>query len=96
MIVGVYVILVGMGSTIYFIVQCLPIHYFFTQAYDRAGINNPDSVMDKDKDRDFCLRQNLRVAIPLVAGLVNDIAILLLHAAGLWSLQLARVKKFGA
>ena len=38
----------------------------------------------------------VQVAIPLVAGLINDIAIPLLHAAGIWSLQLARVKKFGA
>ena len=36
------------------------------------------------------------MAIPLVTDLVNDIAILLLPAAGLWNLQMARVKKFSA
>ena len=48
------------------------------------------------EDQNFCLRHNLHIAIPLVAGLVNDIAILLLPAAGLWNLQIARVKKFSA
>ena len=87
-------ILVEIGLTIEVIVQCRPIHYFFTRAYARVGITNPDSV--KDKDKDSCLRQNLHVAIPLAAGLANDIAILLLPVAGLWNLQMTRVKKFSA
>ena len=48
------------------------------------------------RDGNSCLRQNLHMAIPLVTDLVNDIAILLLPAAGLWNLQMARVKKFSA
>ena len=38
--------------------------------------------------------QNLHVFVPLAAGLVSDIAILLPPAAGLWKLQMTRVKKF--
>ncbi len=38
--------------------------------------------------------QNLHVFVPLAAGLVSDIAILLLPAAGLWKLQTTRVKNF--
>ena len=67
---------------------------FFTRAYDIAGNTNPEPV--KNKDKGPCLLQNRHVAIPLVAGLVSDIAILLLPAAGLWNIQMARVKRFSA
>ena len=51
------------------------------RVYDIAGNTNPDPV--KNKDKGPCLLQNRHVAIPLVAGLVSDIAKLLLPAAGL-------------
>lgn len=86
-IVGVYVTLVGIGSTIEFIVQCLPIRYFFTRVYLITGIPSPDPV------EGWCMPQTLHVAFPLMAGLVSDIVILLLPAAGLWSLQMARARK---
>ena len=91
-IVGTYVILVGVGSTIEFIVQCLPIPYFWVgRAYLAAAIPPPSPSLL----RGWCMPQVLHLAIPLFAGLVSDITILILPALGLWNLQLAREKKFG-
>ena len=39
--------------------------------------------------------QNLHTAIPIVALLINDIAILGLPIVGLWNLHLSRLKKIG-
>ena len=93
-VVGVYVFPIGTGSAIEYIVRCLPIRYFFTRAYEIAGNTESDPV--KDKNKRPCLPQNLHVAIPLVAGLVSDIAILLLPSGALCNTKIARVKKFSA
>lgn len=86
--VGVYVIILGIGSTVEFIVQCLPIHLFWARAYLLAGVANPHPV------KGTCLPQALHVAFPLIGNIVSDVVILLLPAAGLWNLQMVRAKKF--
>ena len=91
-IVGTYIILVGAGSTIEFIVQFLPVPYFWVgRKYLATGITPPSpSVLNG-----WCMPQVLHLAVPLLAGLVSDIIILILPAVGLWNLQLAKEKKFG-
>ena len=91
-IVGTYVILVGVGSTVEFIVQCLPIPYFWVGRTYLATGKTPPSLSLLDG---WCMPQVLHLAVPLLAGLVSDITVLILPAIGLWNLQLAREKKFG-
>lgn len=89
-IIGIYVVLCGAGSTLEFIVQCLPIHYFWEgRSYLVAGLPPPSAAVG------WCMPQTLHLAIPLIAGLLRDTIILLLPAIGLWNLQMSREKKAG-
>lgn len=88
-VVGSYVLLVGVSSTIVFIIQCLPISYFWWRSYHAAGITPPFPT------HGWCMPQVLHVTVFLFAGLASDVIILLIPAMGLWNLQLAREKKFG-
>ena len=91
-VVGTFVVLVGIGSTIEFILQCLPVSYFWVgQAYLAAEMEPPSP----SHHHGWCMPQALHLAVPLFAGLVSDITILILPAIGLWNLQLARDKKLG-
>lgn len=86
-VIGVYVVMVGIGATIEFIVQCLPIRLFWARAYVVAGLHDPHPV------KGTCLPQNLHTAFPLFASLASDVAILLLPVAALWNLKMVLAKK---
>ena len=88
-VVGIYVIIVGVSSTIEQMLQCLPIHYFWDRAILLTGVPPPPTLVGS------CLPQVARLAVPLIAGLLSDVVILVLPAIGLWNLQLARDKKVG-
>lgn len=93
-IVGIFTAALGVGSTIEFIVQCLPIDYFWNRAYlvyAQATNTEPPFPIANG----WCMPQNLHTAIPLVALLINDLMLLGLPVVGLWNLQLSRAKKLG-
>ena len=88
-VVGTYSILVGVGSTIEFAVQCLPVSFFWERAYAVTGITPPHPLSG------WCMPQDVHIAIPLIANLVSDLFILVLPAIGLWGLQMQKAKKIG-
>jgi hypothetical protein len=77
---SMFVILRGISSTIEFIVQCLPIHYFwdraYLMAYVEAGI--PPPFIPKG----WCMPQQVKTGIPLFLGLAGDVALLGIPAYG--------------
>lgn len=87
--VGTYSILVGIGSTIEFAVQCLPVSYFWERAYMVTGITPPHPLLG------WCMPQDVHIAIPLIANLVSDLFMLALPVIGLWGLQMQKTKKIG-
>ncbi|MCJ1378458.1 hypothetical protein MMC17_001557 [Xylographa soralifera] len=88
-VVGIYVIFVGVSSTFEQILQRQPIHYYWDRLILLTGLPPPPSLVGS------CLPQIPSVAVPLFAGLLSDVVILVPPAIGLWNWQLAREKKFG-
>lgn len=87
--VGIYSILLGVGSFIEFAVQCLPVPFFWERAYNISGIIPPHPF------KGWCMPQNIHIATPIIANLAADLFMLGLPAIGLWGLQMQRTKKFG-
>ena len=88
-VVTTYSILVGVGSTIEFVVQCLPVPFFWERAYAITGTTPPHPLSG------WCMPQDLHAAVPLFASLFSDLLMLALPAIGLWGLQIQKAKKAG-
>ena len=88
-VVTTYSILVGVGSTIEFVVQCLPVPFFWERAYAITGTTPPHPLSG------WCMPQDVHAAVPLFANLLSDLFMLALPAIGLWGLQIQKAKKAG-
>ena len=88
-VVTTYSILVGVGSTIEFVVQCLPVSFFWERAYAITGTTPPHPLSG------WCMPQDVHAAVPLFANLLSDLLMLALPAFGLWGLQIQKAKKAG-
>lgn len=88
-VITTYSVLVGIGSTIEFAVQCLPIPFFWEKAYAITGITPPHPLSG------WCMPQDVHATVPLFANLLSDLLMLALPAIGLWGLQMQKSKKVG-
>ena len=88
-VITTYSILVGVGSTIEFVVQCLPVPFFWERAYAITGITPPHPLSG------WCMPQEVHATVPLFANLLSDLLMLALPAIGLWGLQMQKAKKAG-
>ena len=88
-VITTYSILVGVGSTIEFVVQCLPVSFFWERAYTITGTTPPHPLSG------WCMPQDVHAAVPLFANLLSDLLMLALPAIGLWGLQMQKAKKAG-
>ena len=88
-VVTTYSILVGVASTIEFVVQCLPVRFFWERAYAITGTTPPHPLSG------WCMPQDVHAAVPLFASLLSDLLMLALPAIGLWRLQIQKDKKAG-
>ncbi|KAI4146297.1 MAG: hypothetical protein L6R39_003496 [Caloplaca ligustica] len=88
-ILGTYTLLLTIATLVVFILQCLPITFFWDRAYFLEKVRPPHVV------KGHCLAQQLHVVTTLLANTVSDVAILVLPAVGLWNLQLPTGKKVG-
>ena len=86
----VYVILWFFGATGFYLFQCWPSEWYWLQYYEKYKTPLPGSIKNGQ-----CRAQTvLHVSLPLVFGLVSDVAILLLPMTALYALQMDRKKKF--
>ena len=88
-VVTTYSILVGVGSTIEFVVQCLPVPFFWERAYAITDTTPPHPLSG------WCMPQDVHAAVPLFANLLSDLLMLALPAIGLWELRIQKAKKAG-
>ncbi|KAM0801010.1 hypothetical protein BDR22DRAFT_786059, partial [Usnea florida] len=88
-VVTTYSILVGVATTIEFVVQCLPVPFFWERAYAITGTTPPHPLSG------WCMPQDVHAAVPLFASLLSDLLMLALPAIGLWGLQIQKAKKAG-
>lgn len=88
-VLGAYTLLLTIATLLVFILQCLPIAFFWDRAYflEKA---EPLHVL-----KGHCLPQQLHIVTTLIANTFSDIALLVLPAIGLWNLQLPTGKKAG-
>lgn len=85
-----FVLLLGVGSIIEFILQCIPAPVFWNRIY----LLFPGKPADGPTEG-YCMDQVLHVTIPIVLDLVSEILIMLLPSRILWNLQLPWKKKIG-
>ena len=86
----VYVILWFFGTTGFYIFQCWPVQYYWLRYYQRYGVESPNAI------RGQCNATTVQhVAMPLIFGLVSDVALLLLPIAAILKLQISPKKKVG-
>ncbi|KAI4285559.1 MAG: hypothetical protein L6R38_000580 [Xanthoria sp. 2 TBL-2021] len=88
-VLGTYTLLLTIATLVVFILQCLPVTFFWTRAYFLEKVKPPYSL------KGHCLPQQLHVATILIANTISDVAVLVLPAIGLWNLRLPRGKKIG-
>ena len=88
-VITTYSVLVGVASTIEFVVQCLPVSFFWERAYAITGITPPHPLSG------WCMPQDVHATVPLFANLLSDLIMLALPAIGLWGLQIQKAKKAG-
>lgn len=92
---GVYIctaicVLLGISTTLLFILQCIPAPVFWNRVYlmfPGAPANGPTEG--------YCMDQVAHVVVPVVLDLVTEIAIMLLPSRLLWNLRLPLKKKIG-
>ncbi|THC92137.1 hypothetical protein EYZ11_008382 [Aspergillus tanneri] len=78
-----YVILWAIGSTLSYILSCVPASYYWERF-------NPDSTM-----KGTCHNSTTADAVPLILDLVSDIAIMILPIATIATLQMPLARKAG-
>ncbi|PSN67737.1 hypothetical protein BS50DRAFT_522471 [Corynespora cassiicola Philippines] len=83
-------VLLGIGTTIEFIVQCIPAQVFWNRIYLMFPGGHTDGPTSG-----YCMDQVSHVTVPVVLDLVTEIMIMILPAKILWNLQLPTRKKVG-
>ncbi|KAI4179711.1 MAG: hypothetical protein LQ346_007140 [Caloplaca aetnensis] len=88
-VLGIYTLLNTIATVVTFIVQCLPVAFFWERAYLVEDVDTPHAVKGE------CFTENIHVMTVFIANTISDVALLMLPAIGLWKLQLPREKKMG-
>ncbi|KAI9813675.1 MAG: hypothetical protein M1827_003746 [Pycnora praestabilis] len=86
----VYIILWAIGSTIFYILQCIPPDYYWRRTYLLFKITPPSLVHGQCNSDTAVL-----VALPLIFSLISDFGILVLPVVTLSRLKLRTSKKLG-
>jgi len=87
-ITALFSVLLGIGSTLDFIFQCVPVSCFWNcRVYILNQMKTPSWV------HGWCMPQKLHLAFPTIADLVTDIAILILPLMVLRKLQMSMRRK---
>ncbi|KAF2258895.1 hypothetical protein CC78DRAFT_422200, partial [Lojkania enalia] len=81
--------LLGVGTTIEFITQCVPPPVFWNRVY----LLFPGGAVPNGLTEGYCMDQLTHLVVPVSLDLANEIAILVLPAKVLWSLRLPWKKK---
>jgi hypothetical protein len=82
----IYAVLWAIGSTLFFILQCSPIDYYWNRVFTAAKV------------ADFtgsCVSGQANIGVPLITSTISDFTILFLPVSSLWSLQISTRKKIG-
>ncbi|KAI4262058.1 MAG: hypothetical protein L6R42_002758 [Xanthoria sp. 1 TBL-2021] len=88
-VLGTYSLLLTIATLVVFILQCLPVTFFWNRAYLLEKVKPPYPLQG------HCLPQQLHVVTILIANTISDVAVLVLPGIGLWNLRLPRGKKVG-
>ncbi|KAL8803267.1 MAG: hypothetical protein Q9182_003298 [Xanthomendoza sp. 2 TL-2023] len=86
---GTYTILLTIATFLVYLLQCLPLGFFWEVAYIIAKVPPPHPVSGD------CLPHQKDIAPTSIASTISDVALMLLPAIGLWKLSLPRAKKVG-
>lgn len=86
----VYIILWGIGSTFFYILQCIPPQYYWQRLYALFKIPPPSPVSGQCNSDTAVL-----VALPLIFSLISDFGILLLPVTTVSRLQMGIRRKVG-
>ena len=83
----VYAVLWAIGSTLFYILQCAPVNYYWQRMYIVAQIKNSSSL------NGHCESNLAKIAASLITSTISDFSILLLPVSVLWNLQISTKKK---
>ena len=86
----VYILLWLVGSSGFYIFQCWPPDWYYLQYYQRFNAPTPKNVIGQCNATTV-----MHVALPLIFGLISDVALLFLPLVAVWQLKITRPKKFG-
>ncbi|KAF2233500.1 hypothetical protein EV356DRAFT_503586 [Viridothelium virens] len=86
----IYVLLWFFGASGFYIFQCWPVQWYYMRYYSRYHVPPPYSIEGQCNATTV-----IHVAIPLIFGIVSDVAILLLPLVTISQLRMARKTKFG-
>lgn len=86
----IYIVLWAFGATGFYIFQCWPVEWYWVQYYPRYHAKPPGAM------RGQCNATTVEhVALPLIFGLISDVALLLLPITAIVKLQVSNAKKIG-
>jgi hypothetical protein len=88
-IVFAYCLALGVGSTVEFILSCIPPQMFWLRVYPIMGYEPPEPIHGS------CEPQTLHLVVPLILDLASEITLLIIPAVVLWNLQMPWRKKSG-
>lgn len=83
----IYAVLWAIGSTLFYILQCGPVDYYWNRMYLVAQIKTSSSL------NGHCESNQAKIAASLITSTISDFAILLLPVSVLWNLQISTRKK---
>ena len=83
-----YAVLWFVGSTLYYILQCLPVNYYWERFYQRFHVQPPNPVHGECN-----AATTAQVGLPLIFSLISDFALLLLPIVTLARLQMSLRRK---
>ena len=84
----IYVLLWGLGATVFYLFQCWPVGWYWLRFYKQHDPTYPGDGQ--------CNSTSVQhVALPLIFGLISDVALLFLPLTAISKLHVSRQKKIG-
>ena len=83
----IYAVLWAIGSTLFYILQCAPVDYYWQRVYIVAQIKTTASL------KGHCESNLAKATASLITSTISDFSILLLPVSVLWNLQISTKKK---
>lgn len=87
-----YAVLWALGSMSFYVFQCWPVQWYWMRYYQRFKSYSGPPVTDTGQCHATTVQH---VALPLVFGLVSDVALLFLPLTAILKLQISQKKKLG-